>query len=66
MCLKDIGLRDQNTITTLSSTVNMIGVDLYDCLMSTRIFTFDNEEDIHTIRASKIMRKVVINLIWIS
>ena len=49
MCLNDIGLRDQNMITNLNSTVNMIGVDLYDHLMSTRIFAFDNEEDIHII-----------------
>ena len=49
MCLNDIGLRDQNMISNLSSTVNMIGVNLYDHLMSTRIFTFDNEEDIHII-----------------
>ena len=39
MCLKEIGLCAQNMITILSSTINIIGGDLYNELMSTRIFT---------------------------
>ena len=50
ICLKDsIGLRDENMITNLHAIVNIIGVSLYDHLMSTRIFAFDNEEDIHIV-----------------
>lgn len=36
---KNIGLRAQNLLTTLSSIVNIIGESLYEHLMSTRILT---------------------------
>ena len=46
MCLKEIGLCVQNLMTFLDLIVNILwgfegrgGGDLYDCLMSTRIFT---------------------------
>ena len=43
MCLNEIGLRAQNMITSLGSIVNIFGRegggDLYDHLVSTRIFT---------------------------
>ena len=39
MCLKEIGLHAQNMITIVSLTINMIGGDLYDHLLSTKIFT---------------------------
>ena len=38
VCLKEIGLHAQNMLSILGSMVNMIGEDLYDHLMSTRIF----------------------------
>ena len=42
-CLKEIELHAQNMMTILGSIGNIIGVDLDDHLMSSRIFTFDNE-----------------------
>lgn len=42
-CLKEIGLHAQNMIIILGSISNIIGGDLDDQLMSSRIFTFDNE-----------------------
>jgi hypothetical protein len=42
-CLKEIGLHAQNMITILDSIGNVIGGDLDDHLMSSRIFTIDNE-----------------------
>jgi hypothetical protein len=51
MCLKEIGLQDQNMLTILGSIANMIGGDVYDHLMSAGIFTliiskiFLNSED---------------------
>ena len=38
-CLKEFELRGQNLVTILGSIVNIIGVDLYDNLMRTRVFT---------------------------
>ena len=35
----EIGLQAQNMLTVLHSTVNIIGGNLYDHLMPTRIFT---------------------------
>jgi hypothetical protein len=45
--LKEIGLHAQHMIIILGSIVNIIGEDLYDHLMSTRI-TFASEYYIHT------------------
>lgn len=47
-CLTEIGLSAENKLSILGSILNMImeGGDLYDCLMSTLIFTFDDEQDI--------------------
>ena len=42
-----VRLHGQNMLTILGSSVNLIG-ELYDHLMSMRIFLFDNERDIHT------------------
>ena len=39
MCLKEIGPHAQNMLTILGSIVNIILGDLYDHLMSMRIFT---------------------------
>ena len=39
MFSKEIGLNAQNVISILGSIVNMIGGDLYENLMNTRIFT---------------------------
>jgi hypothetical protein len=39
VCLEDKGLRAQDTLTIIGSIVNIIGGDLYDHIMSTRIFT---------------------------
>ena len=39
MCLKETRLCDQNMITILNSLFNIIKEDLYDHLMSMRIFT---------------------------
>ena len=47
MCLKGIGLCVKNLITILGSTYNIMGGDLYDHLMSTRILHFVSELDIH-------------------
>jgi hypothetical protein len=44
MFLKEIGLRAQNTLTVLGSIVNIIGEDIYDHLMSMRIFTLPINE----------------------
>ena len=38
-CFIEIGLHARNMYTILGSIVNIFGVDLYDHLMSTRIFT---------------------------
>ena len=38
-CLQEFELRGQNLVTILGSIVNIIGVDLYDNLMRTRVFT---------------------------
>jgi hypothetical protein len=38
ICLKEIGVRAENMITTLGSIVSIIGEHLYGHLMSTRIF----------------------------
>ena len=38
MCLKEIGICAQPMITILNSIVNMIGGELYNHLMSTRVF----------------------------
>lgn len=37
--LKGIGAHAQNMMTILSSVVNIIGVNVYDHLMNTKIFT---------------------------
>jgi hypothetical protein len=50
-----IGLHAQNMNTILGSIVNVIGVDLYDHLMSTRIFTLIMNKIFRG--APKIMRK---------
>ena len=39
MCLEEIGLCVQNMSTILSSIINIIGGDLYDHSITTRIFT---------------------------
>jgi hypothetical protein len=39
MCSKEIGLCAQNMTNILNSIVNIIGGNLYDHLMSTKIFT---------------------------
>jgi hypothetical protein len=39
MCLKEIRLHAHNMLTILGSMVNTTGGDLYDRLMSMRIFT---------------------------
>ena len=44
---KKIGLHAQNMITILSSVVKIFKRNLCDHLLSTRIFTFINESDIH-------------------
>ena len=50
MCLNEIGLHAQNMITIVGSIVNIFGgMGLHEHLMSTRILTVDNEEDIHMI-----------------
>ena len=41
---KEIGLCAQNMTTVLNSIVNIIGGDLYDHLMSTKIFTLNMNE----------------------
>jgi hypothetical protein len=47
MCLKEVGLHVQKIVIVLGSTNNVMnapgGGDMYDQLMSTRIFHFDNE-----------------------
>ena len=40
--LKEIGLRAQIVMTILVSIFNMIGGDLYDNLMSMRMFIYEN------------------------
>ena len=47
MFLKKIVLRAQNMLTISGSIVNVIGEDLYDHLMSTRIFSLIFLKDIH-------------------
>ena len=47
MCLEEIGYCDHNMATILSPMINVIGEDLYDHLMNTRIFHYDNENSIH-------------------
>ena len=44
---KKIGRRAQNLLTILGSRISVIGADLYDRLLSMRMFAFDNEQDIH-------------------
>ena len=65
MCLEEIGLRAQNMLTILSGIVNIIymGGDMYDHLMSTRIFTLI----MHKIfkRALKIIGQMTIGDMWI-
>ena len=39
MCLKQIGLQVQNTLTILELIISIIGQDVYDYLMSTGIFS---------------------------
>ena len=47
MCLKESGLHTQNMITITKSTINTMNGDLYEHLMSTRIFPLRMVEDIH-------------------
>ena len=62
ICLKEIGLHAQNMITILSLSQHDWG-DLYDHLLSTKIFTLIIYKII--IGAPKIMRKVSTASIWI-
>lgn len=63
MCLKEVELRAQNTLTILGSTVNIIGGDLYDYFISTRIFTLIINKII--IRALSTRRKMATGMNWI-
>ena len=58
---KKIGLHAHNTITIPDSKVNVIGVNMYECLMGTRIFTLIMNNIF--IQAFKIMKKAATSLI---
>ena len=60
MFIKEIGLHAQNTITILSSIINIVGSDLYE---STKIFTLTMHKML--IRAPDVMTKVVTASTWI-
>ena len=47
MCLKEVGLQAQNTVTILGSIINIIWEDLYDHSMTTRIFALISNNNIH-------------------
>ena len=63
MCLLEIGLRAQSTITILGTIVTISGGkgDLYDHLTSTKIFTLITYEIF--IQTPKIMKKLATTLI---
>ena len=62
MYLIEIGLRAQNMIPILGSIVNIIGGNLYDHLISTRILTLIVKKILYELQK---LRKVVMASIWI-
>ena len=59
----EIGLHAQHMLVILSSKVNMIGVNLYDYLMSKAIFALVINKTL--IQAPKIMKKMTMGTHWI-
>ena len=60
MHVKEIRLHAENIITVLDSITNIVGRDLYDHFIITRIYTFIMNKIF--LRAPKIMRKVTMAL----
>ena len=46
MHVKEIGLHVENIITIIDSIINIVGRDLYDHFIITKIFIFYNKQDI--------------------
>ena len=63
MCSKEFVLCTHSMLSIVDSITTMIGEDLYDHLMSKRIFILIMNEIF--ISALKIMRQMVTGVIWI-